>query len=71
MKKLAFTAVLPLLVAACGNLSADFPEAWKQQKASCAAGSYEACATLGHEVRAAEGGPATVQYPPFSQPIID
>ncbi|MFV0513127.1 MAG: hypothetical protein ACK5MY_05780 [Jhaorihella sp.] len=71
MKKLVLSGVLPLLVAACTGPAGNLPTALQDEKPACAAGNFDVCANIGHEVRDAAGGPTPVRYPPFSQPIVD
>ncbi|MCB1364431.1 MAG: hypothetical protein KDK02_09925 [Rhodobacteraceae bacterium] len=71
MKELALSGVLPLLLAACTGPAGNLPAGLQERKPACAGGNFEVCANIGHEVRDAEGGPAPVHYPPFSQPIVD
>lgn len=66
---------LMLAVAGCGR-GYDYSDAWQQQKASCAGGDYQACAEIGHQARAAQGGTTLERRQrkipmPLSEPIID
>lgn len=71
--KLVVLVSLSLLVAGCGwgQRSPDHSAEWSQRKAACAAGDYEACAEIGHQARDQMGGPAKVETPLLSTPIID
>ena len=70
MTRYALLATLPLLLSACGARS--YSDAWEVQKARCTAPDFNVCAEIGHEARAAMGGPTQPQQPfVLSQPIID
>ncbi|MDK3019856.1 hypothetical protein [Pseudodonghicola flavimaris] len=65
--------VVTLALAGCGQR---YAEAWYQRKAQCAGGDYTACSEIGHQARAAMGGPsvspaASAVPMPLSTPIID
>lgn len=71
MKKFVLCGLFPLVLAACESGSQGYQDSAGPEKAACAGGNYQVCADIGHQARDAEGGPAKVEYPPFSQPIID
>lgn len=71
MKKFAFFLMIPLLLAACSDPVRQYSEGWQQQKASCAAGNFSVCSTLGHQAREQAGGVTVIEPKPFSAPIVD
>jgi hypothetical protein len=72
MGKVLCCALIPVLLAACANPMRSLPDSVKSQKSACAGGNYTICSDIGHEVREAEGGPATPTEPfVLNQPIVD
>ncbi len=69
MKKLVFLLSTPLVLAACGDGTENYPAAWHQLKAACVGGDYAACADIGHQARAAATRQPTKIV--ISAPIVD